>query len=136
MFTFFWLPTIVRMLLVFFAILLMVRKKVPLGAAFLTGSAILGIVFGMTPLGLLKSGLSSLFHPKTLALSMVVILILGMSRSMEDSGRMKRLLESFQGMVRHPGVNLVFFPAIIGRSLLFRPRGVDGMNGQLLLERV
>ena len=62
-----------------------------------------------------------LLASKALALSMVVILILVLSRSMEDCGRMKRLLESFQGLIRHPGLNLVFFPAIIG--LLPMPGG-------------
>jgi integral membrane protein (TIGR00529 family) len=60
-------------------------------------------------------------HPKTLCLTLVVGLILVLSHSLERSGQMARLLESFRGLVRWPQVNLVIFPALIG--LLPMPGG-------------
>ncbi len=121
MFSIEWIPATVRIILVFLLVVLAIRKKVAIGAAFLTGAAALGILFGMSFVGFFNSAGASLFHPKTLSLSAVVLLILVLSHSMESAGQMKRLLDSFQGLIRHPGINLVFFPAIIG--LLPMPGG-------------
>jgi integral membrane protein (TIGR00529 family) len=65
--------------------------------------------------------LLALLHPKTLALSILVGLILVLSHSMERVGQMKRLLDNFQGLIRNNAVNLIIFPALIG--LLPMPGG-------------
>ncbi|MCP4691551.1 MAG: DUF401 family protein [Desulfobacterales bacterium] len=114
-------PAVVRVLIVFAIILLAIRKKLSLGAAFLLGAAILGLIFRMGPLAILETAFFSLIDPKTLSLSVVVALILVLSNSMEHAGQMDRLLSRFQGLVRHPGVNLTVFPALIG--LLPMPGG-------------
>ena len=115
------IPAVVRIAAVFVIILVAIRKKLSLGNAFLLGSVLLGLIFGLSPLSILRSCLHALIHPKTLALSAVVSLILVLSHSMESTGQMKRLLERFQGLVRHPGLALVTFPALIG--LLPMPGG-------------
>ncbi|MCG6892502.1 MAG: DUF401 family protein, partial [Desulfobacteraceae bacterium] len=114
-------PAIVRVLIVFALILTGIRFKIALGNAFCAGSVLLGLLFGMAPAPIARSALFSLLHPKTLSLAAVVCLILVLSHSMEAAGQMRRLLERFQGLVRHPGINLIVFPAIIG--LLPMPGG-------------
>lgn len=115
------LPAIVRVLIVFGLILAAIRCKVSLGHAFIGGAFLLGLGFGMHPAAVAGSALAALVHPKTLCLAAVVCLILVLSHSMEAAGQMRRLLDRFRGLVRHPGVNLIVFPAIIG--LLPMPGG-------------
>jgi integral membrane protein (TIGR00529 family) len=92
-----------------------------LGNAFLLGAIALGVVFGLGPSGIARGIISSVLYPKTIALALIVSLILVMSDSMEAGGQMKRLLDTFQGMVTAPHISLVVFPALIG--LLPMPGG-------------
>ena len=114
-------PAVVKILLVFVLILLAIRRKLSLGNAFVIGAICLGLIFGMRPLGILTSMLLALTHLKTLSLAAVVSLILVLSHSLEAAGQMARLLDRFQGLVRHAGLNLIVFPALIG--LLPMPGG-------------
>jgi integral membrane protein (TIGR00529 family) len=114
-------PAIVRIAIIFVFILLVIKRKWMLGNAFLCGALGLGLLFSMGPLSIGRSFLASMVHPKTLCLTIIVGLILVLSHSLERSGQMARLLESFRGLVRWPQVNLVIFPALIG--LLPMPGG-------------
>mgnify|MGYP005832066929 CR=1 FL=1 len=114
-------PALVRVLLVFCGMVLAIRKRVPLGHAFLAGSILLGFFFGLGPLEVAASVFRSFTHAKTLCLAAVVSLILILSHSLEAVGQMQRLLANFQGLVRTPRVNLVVFPSLIG--LLPMPGG-------------
>ncbi len=114
------IPATIRVLAVF-ALILVTIKRLSLGSSFALGAALLGLFFGMTPADLVLSMARALVHPKTLALSVVVSLILILSRSMEATGRMDRLLEGFKGLVASPFLNLAIFPALIG--LLPMPGG-------------
>jgi uncharacterized protein len=115
------IPAVFRMLIVFVIILTAIRKKITLGSAFVGGAILLGIIFGLGFPAIIQSAFFSLVHPKTLSLSVVVTLILVLSHSMESAGQMKRLLDRFQGLVQHPGLNIIIFPALIG--LLPMPGG-------------
>ena len=115
------LPAVIKISGVFILILAAIRMKISLGHSLLGGSIILGFIFGLNPFLILKSAFFSLIHPKTLALSCIVMLILVLSHSMEKAGQMARLLNTFKGLVKHTGINLVIFPALIG--LLPMPGG-------------
>jgi len=115
------IPAIVRVLIIFVLILLAIKRKWMLGNAFLGGALGLGIFFAMGPMDIGRSFLAAVIHPKTLSLTAIVGLILVLSHSLERSGQMARLLESFRGLVRWPRINLVIFPALIG--LLPMPGG-------------
>jgi len=114
-------PAIIRILIVFAVILFCIRRKLALGNCFCLGAVILGILFGMYPLAILRSAITALTDPKTLSLAAVVSLILVLSHSMEAAGQMQRLLDRFQGLIRIQAVNIVIFPALIG--LLPMPGG-------------
>lgn len=115
------LPAIFRIFAVFVLILAAMKKNYSLGSAFFLGSAVLGLVFGMSALDVTRSMGSAFVDPKTVSLSMIVSLILVLSHSMEKTGQMARLLDRFQGLIRHPGVNMAILPALIG--LLPMPGG-------------
>lgn len=114
-------PGIVRILIIFVLILIAIKRKWELGNAFLGGALGLGLLFAMEPLAIGRALLAAVLHPKTLSLTIIVGLILVLSHSLERSGQMARLLESFKGLLRWPRVNLVVFPALIG--LLPMPGG-------------
>jgi integral membrane protein (TIGR00529 family) len=115
------IPAIVRILVVFVLILAAIKRNLGLGNAFMAGSAVMGLVFAMSPLTILVAAGGALIHPKTLGLSIIVSLILVLSHSLERSGQMARLLEGFKGLIRRPQINMVVFPALIG--LLPMPGG-------------
>ena len=115
------IPAIVKILAVFVAMLLAIHKKLALGHVFTAGAVILGVIFGMGPTDIIRSLVMALISPKTLGLAIIVSLILVLSHSMEAAGQMERLLDRFRGIVRHPGLNLIAFPALIG--LLPMPGG-------------
>jgi integral membrane protein (TIGR00529 family) len=107
--------------MVFFLVLICIRKKLSLGNAFMLGAVFLSVLFGLRLLAMLKSMLTSILDPKTLSIAVIVSLILVLSNSMELAGQMQRLLEKFRGLVSSPRLNLVIFPALIG--LLPMPGG-------------
>ncbi len=115
------IPAVARILIVFALILFLMKRRWSLGNAFLTGSVSLGLIFGMSPLPIVRAIVLALLDPKTLSLAGVVSLILVLSHSLEKSGQMARLLENYKGLVRRPRLNLVIFPALIG--LLPMPGG-------------
>ncbi len=114
-------PAIVRILIIFILILLAIKRRWMLGNAFLGGALGLGLLFAMGPMAIGHSFLAAMTHPKTLCLTVIVGLILVLSHSLERSGQMARLLESFRGLIHWPRINLVIFPALIG--LLPMPGG-------------
>ncbi len=115
------IPAILKISGIFVIILFAIRKNISLGNAFTGGAVLLGLIFGLTPLDIVKSVFFSIIHPKTLTLSIVVGLILILSHSMETAGQMSRLLDRFKGLFSHMGISLFIFPALIG--LLPMPGG-------------
>jgi hypothetical protein len=102
---------IIRLAFVFVVILLAIRKRIALGNAFLSGAILIGLLYGAGIREILGSIVLSVLDPKALSLSVIVSLIPVLSRSMEISGHMRRLLKNFQGLVSDPRLNLVLFPA-------------------------
>lgn len=115
------IPAFIRILAVFAIVLIAIRKKLSLGNAFIIGAACLGLFFGMSVSRIAMSMLIALVQLKTLALAAIVLLILVLSHSMDAAGQMGRLLDRFQGLFRHAGLNMIVFPALIG--LLPMPGG-------------
>ncbi|RJP86250.1 MAG: DUF401 family protein [Desulfobacteraceae bacterium] len=114
-------PALIRVGLVFIAILIVIRKNGSLGVSFITGALLLSLFFGLGPLSTLTSACGAILHPKTWTLAIIISLILILSTSMEISGRMQKMLLRFQGLVASPRLNLIIFPALIG--LLPMPGG-------------
>ena len=109
------------MIMIFLLLMICIRKNLSLGNAFLLGTLFLSLLFGMQLRITLKSMLASLTDLKTLSITVIVSLILVLSKSMELAGQMQRMLKNFQGLISSPRLNLVIFPALIG--LLPMPGG-------------
>ncbi len=115
------IPALIKVGAVFGLMMFGIRKKLPLGHAFLIGAVLLGLLFNQRPTAIFKSIIGAVTDPKTLALAVIVGLILLLSTSMETAGQMQRLLSKFRGLVVSPRLNLIVFPALIG--LLPMPGG-------------
>jgi len=115
------LPALVKVISAFGLILLLTRTKVPLSGALLVGGIILGLMTGMTWAGIAATLVSAFLEAQTLSLALIVGLILIMSRLMNDSGHLDRLVASFAGVVRSVRVSSMVMPALIG--LLPMPGG-------------
>jgi len=115
------IPAIIRVVFIFILVLVLIRKKISLGNAFLVGALSMSILFGLEPGPIINSVYKSVTYPKTYLLAIIVSLILILSSSMEKSGQMHRLLENFKGLISKPRLNLALFPALIG--LLPMPGG-------------
>jgi uncharacterized protein len=115
------IPALFKLLIVFTLMLGGMRFKLSLGNAFMMGAIAMGLLFEQHPFAIIRSAGHALIDPKTLALSGVVGLILVLSHSMEKTGQMTRLLDGFKGLIRHEGLNIIIFPALIG--LLPMPGG-------------
>ncbi len=107
--------------LVFFAIIYLMRKRCPLGYAMLIGSGILGLIFKMGGISVLRSAGKASIDPATLELASIVALIIILSSILEEKGQLQRMLSSLQVLIRNVKVLLIVLPALIG--LLPMPGG-------------
>lgn len=112
---------ILKLCLVFLLIVYLTRKKCPLGYAMLIGSCVLGIIFGMGGIPMLRSAGKACIDLATLELSAIIALILILSFILEEKGQLHRMLSSLQLLIRNVKVILVILPALIG--LLPMPGG-------------
>ncbi len=115
------IPIIIKIIGVFSLILVLIRYKYSLGTALLAGALLLGLWCRMNLSQITNSMGTTIIQTKTIMLNAIVILILILSHSMDTLDQMKRLLSSFQGLVKNAKFNLVVFPALIG--LLPMPGG-------------
>nr|WP_321513959.1 DUF401 family protein [uncultured Pseudodesulfovibrio sp.] len=118
------ITTLAPFLKVLFAFVLMLagmRLRIGLGLSILVGGAVMGFLFGLGPVPLVKAGVLALTQEKFHFLIAIVGLILILSDAMERSGQSKRLMNALSGFLRSPRLRLVFFPALIG--LLPMPGG-------------
>lgn len=95
--------------------------RLNLGLALITGALTLGFWMGLGPAEILKSLSNSLLDYQTWSLALIVWLIMIMSRIMEESGHMGRLVKSFTRLSKDPRAVGSVMSALIG--LLPMPGG-------------
>ncbi len=115
------LPALLKIAVIFAAVIFAIRKNISLANAFLAGALLLAFFFGLSAAGTVGAVVDSLTHPKTITLCVIIGLILIFSNSLDQSGQLRRLLASFSGLLKSPKLNLAVFPALIG--LLPMPGG-------------
>lgn len=92
------IPALIKVLIIFGLVLTLNRLRVHLSLALLTGSLILGLWMGLGPSSLVTSSIKSITSLQTISLLLIVALIMTMSRIMEKSGHMNRLVKSFSSI--------------------------------------
>ncbi|MGD8227980.1 MAG: DUF401 family protein [Desulfobacteraceae bacterium] len=107
--------------MVFSLILILNRLHVQLSLSLLIGSLLLALLTGLGLEAWIRGAVSAITSLQTLSLVAIIGLILIMSRLMEGSGHMKRLVDSFTRLSRDARIVGAVMPALIG--LLPMPGG-------------
>ena len=110
-----------KVLAAFAVMLVGMRFRLSLGLSILLGGVLLGVVFGVSPVGIVQAAGQALVGQKFLFLVAIVGLILMLSDALERSGQSRRLMDALSGYLTSPRLRLIFFPALIG--LLPMPGG-------------
>ena len=105
----------------FAIILILNRLRMNLGVALFAGAMILGIWMGLGPAELASCISDSIAHSQTISLLLVIWFIMVMSKLMEESGHMGRLVKSFTLLSKDARTVGAVMSALIG--LLPMPGG-------------
>jgi integral membrane protein (TIGR00529 family) len=112
---------LLKLLLVFLLILLLVRKRVPLGLSILAGGFFLGLLFRLSPLQILKSsGIAAVEWP-TIHLLIIVLLILVFGDFLKALKSLESLSAGLEGLFKSTRLLVMFLPTLVG--LLPMPAG-------------
>jgi integral membrane protein (TIGR00529 family) len=115
------IPALLKVIIVFGLILTLNRLRLPLSLSLLLGSLALGFWMGLGLFQWTAVALSSMTGLRTMSLVLVVGLILVISRLMEETGHLGRLVQSFSRLSRDPRIVGTSMSALIG--LLPMPGG-------------
>lgn len=99
----------------------LMRIRVPMGAALLSGAGLLALLFPMAMGDFGSALLQGLISLETLFLLFIIVGILVYSGILNATGQITRIIESFRSMAGASRLSLVMFPALIG--LLPMPGG-------------
>jgi uncharacterized protein len=110
-----------KIFFVFTAMLLGIKFRLGIGTSILGGSILTGVLFSIPAGKWITIAAVSLIDPKLILVALIIILIMILSRIMEDTGQSKRLMSELSGFLKWPRFKLAFFPALIG--LLPMPGG-------------
>jgi len=106
---------------VFALILVLARLKVPLALAIFAGAIVIAVLFGLGGGDIARATLSGVIQPRTIALAVVTLLLLGLSSMMQSGGQLAEIVFLAKAMLRRPAVAMAALPALIG--LLPMPGG-------------
>jgi integral membrane protein (TIGR00529 family) len=115
------IPAILNIFVVFSLILILNRLRLQLSLSLLIGSLLLALLTKLEPGAFIRGTLAAISSLQTLSLVAIIGLLLIMSRLMEGSGHMKRLVDSFTRLSKDARVVGSVMPALIG--LLPMPGG-------------
>lgn len=105
---------LIKILAVFILIILMLRRKAGLGATMMVSSAVLGFLFGLGPLPLVKQYAFTLVTQSTMALIAALVLIMVLESVMRRTGMLQAMTDSLFKLPLNPRILIAAIPAIIG----------------------
>jgi integral membrane protein (TIGR00529 family) len=112
---------LIRILTVFCMILFLNRMRVRLDLALFAGAVLLGLWMKLGPLGIVESLSKTMTQTQTITLILIVGIILIISRVMQETGHLVRIVKRFGGLSVDPRIGGSVLPAVIG--LLPMPGG-------------
>lgn len=130
---------LIKVFEVFAIVVLMIRKRVPLGISLVTGAVLVAFLFEMGPLETGGAILSICAEPETGAFVLLIALVLALSMVLEKSGQIGRLTESLRGFVRNRKLASAVLPSIVGflpmpGGALFSAPMVKAATGGMILD--
>ena len=112
---------LLKLSLVLFLLILLIKKKVPVGISLFSGGVLVGLLFGMPVFLILKKSLSAAMEWETLHLLILVILIVFFGNLLGLIENLRDLTKALENLVKNTKVVLMMLPAVIG--LLPMPGG-------------
>lgn len=103
-----------KFIIIFTLIIIMLRKKIDLGATLLTATFVLGLIFGLSFLTTLHRVAFSLQESTTVTLIIALILILILESIMRQTGMLKALTDSLSRLPWNHCLTIAALPAIVG----------------------
>ena len=97
------------------------KGKWNLGIIIFSISVIVGIIFGISPLTLLRNIILAVIDPVTLELFAIIILVIFLSNLLQEKGNLRNIVSSLKTFVKNPRLSLIIPPAFMG--LLPMPAG-------------
>jgi integral membrane protein (TIGR00529 family) len=110
-----------KLAFIFVLIVLLLGRRWNLGYVLLLASALLGLLFRLPALEVLKQAWIAVIDLKTLRLVAAVLLITSLGELLQEVESMQRLINSLQELIADPRLVLAIIPALIG--LLPMPGG-------------
>lgn len=97
------------------------KGKWNLGLIIFCISVIVGVIFGIGPIALLRNIILAVVDPVTLELFAIIILAIFLSNLLREKGNLRNIVTSLKTFVRNPRLSLIIPPAFMG--LLPMPAG-------------
>lgn len=95
-------------------IIVLLRRKVPMSAVMPIGALALGIVYLTPPLQFLKAAAVAIFSPKSLEMTITLMLTMVMENVLRTTGMLKRMVSSLSIAVPDRRFVMAAMPAMIG----------------------
>ncbi len=95
-------------------ILVLARLRVPLTAAVLAGTILVGLLLGLGPVELAGTMGLGAVRPITIALAVVTALLLALSEAMRAGRQLEEIVSLARQVLRRPAVSMAALPALIG----------------------
>jgi len=106
---------------VLIVIVILLRRKVSMAAVMPIGAVLLGIIYLTPPLAFIKATISAVFAPKSLEMTLTLVLTMVMEHILRTTGMLRRMVSSLSAALPDRRVVMAAMPAMIG--LLPSPGG-------------
>ena len=112
---------LINLLLTFTLIVLLMRKKVPLGLVMVSAAILLGILFKVALMEQINTIRRAIISPVFLQLGIALNIIMFLEHVLRTKGYLSKTLSSLQTLIPSPKINMMILPAFLG--LLPSPGG-------------
>ncbi|AHF79435.1 TIGR00529 family membrane protein [Thermococcus paralvinellae] len=105
---------VLKLLITFVLVIILIRLKVHVGISIFAGSILLGILFGLTPLELIKAFYYSSTAWSTVRLILIIVFIMAMTNVFSQIGYLKDMEKAIKELFPKAKYSLAMLPALIG----------------------
>ncbi len=105
---------VLKLLITFAFVITLIRLKLHVGISIFAGSLLLGILFGLTPLELIKSFYYSSTAWSTVRLILIIAFVMGMANVFSQIGYLKDMEKAIKELFPKAKYSLAMLPALIG----------------------
>ncbi len=105
---------LLRVGLVFLLLLVLIMRKVDLGASLIAGAFFLGLLYHRPLKAMGGDFLLASIDPETVRLIVVLFLVILLCSILSETGKLRQMVDQIQGLFRDVRITLALLPALIG----------------------